>query len=98
MTRAARSASANLIDEKTLRGRKLVSTRFSRRNEIEVRLPTSSERTDADVAKATIQALEWDAFIPPGKVKITLDKGRVTLEGSVDWQYQRLQHLHRSAP
>ena len=59
-------------------------------NEIEVRLLGSSQRTDADIAKAAVQALEWDAFIPPGKVKVTVDKGWVTLEGEVDWQYQRL--------
>src|SRR3979409_1808901 len=33
-------------------------------NEIEVRLPASSERTDADIASAALRALEWDAFVP----------------------------------
>ena len=32
-------------------------------NEIEVRLPSSSERTDADIAAAAVRALEWDAAI-----------------------------------
>src|SRR4030088_2029005 len=32
-------------------------------NEIEVRLPSSAERTDADLAAAAVRALEWDAFI-----------------------------------
>ena len=59
-------------------------------NEIDVRLPSSSERTDADIARAAAQALEWDAFVPPGKVKVTVEKGWVTLDGEVDWQYQRL--------
>ena len=59
-------------------------------NDIEVRLPSSSERTDADIAKAAVQALEWDAFVPSGKVKVTVDKGWVTLDGEVDWQYQKL--------
>ena len=59
-------------------------------NDIEVRLPSSSEKTDADIAKAAIQALEWDAYVPPGKVKVTVDKGWVTLSGEVDWQYQKL--------
>jgi osmotically-inducible protein OsmY len=58
-------------------------------NEIQVRLPSSSERTDADIAKAAVQALEWDAFIPTNKVKVTVDKGWVTLDGDVDWQFQR---------
>jgi osmotically-inducible protein OsmY len=59
-------------------------------NDIEVRLPSSSERMDADIAKAAVQALEWDAFIPTDKVKVTVSKGWVTLEGDVDWQFQRL--------
>jgi osmotically-inducible protein OsmY len=58
-------------------------------NEIEVRLPSSSERTDADLAAAAVRALEWDAFIPSDKVKVTLSKGWVTLEGEVEWQFER---------
>jgi osmotically-inducible protein OsmY len=59
-------------------------------NEIEVRLPGSSQKTDSDIAKAAVQALEWDAFVPTGKVKATVDNGWVTLDGEVDWQFQRL--------
>ena len=58
-------------------------------NEIEVRLPASSERTDADLAAAAIRALEWDAFIPDNRVKVTVSKGWVTLEGEVDWLFER---------
>src|SRR5712671_5883789 len=43
-------------------------------NDIEVRLPTTSERTDADIAAAALRALEWDAFIPTDKVKVTVSK------------------------
>src|SRR5438045_1825237 len=35
-------------------------------NDIEVRLPTSSERTDADLAKAAVNALRWEAAVPAG--------------------------------
>jgi osmotically-inducible protein OsmY len=58
-------------------------------NDIEVRLPSSSERTDADIAAAAIHALEWDAFLPADKVKVSVSKGWVTLEGEVDWQFER---------
>ena len=58
-------------------------------NEIEVRLPGSSERTDADIAAAAVRALEWDAMVPADKVKVTVSKGWVTLEGEAEWQYQR---------
>ena len=58
-------------------------------NDIEVRLPFSSQRTDADIAEAAVRALEWDAFLPPDKIDITVSKGWVTLKGTVDWQYQK---------
>ena len=58
-------------------------------NDIEVRLPGSSERTDADIAAAAVRALEWDAFMPTDCVHVTVSKGWVTLEGDVEWQYQR---------
>jgi osmotically-inducible protein OsmY len=58
-------------------------------NEIEVRLAPASERTDAEIAAAAVRALEWDAFLPTGKVNVTVSKGWVTLKGEVDWQYQK---------
>jgi osmotically-inducible protein OsmY len=56
-------------------------------NDIEVRLPASSERIDADIAEAALRALEWDALIPHDKVKVTVSKGWITLKGEVEWQY-----------
>lgn len=58
-------------------------------NEIEVRLPSASERTDADIAAAVARALEWDAFIPLDRLDVTVAQGWVTLKGEVEWQYQK---------
>jgi osmotically-inducible protein OsmY len=58
-------------------------------NDIEVRLPGSAERTDADIAAAATRALQWDAMILPGTVKVTVSHGWVTLDGQVEWQFQR---------
>ena len=58
-------------------------------NEIEVRLPSSAERTDADIAAAAVRALEWDAFVSVEKLDITVSKGWVTLKGDVEWQFQK---------
>ena len=58
-------------------------------NDIEVRLPSSAERTDADIAAAAIHALEWDAFVPVDKLDVTVSKGWVTLKGDVELQYQK---------
>src|SRR4030088_818451 len=56
-------------------------------NDIEVKL--ASEHTDADIAAAALRALEWDAFVPSDKVQVTVSKGWVTLEGEVDWEFER---------
>jgi osmotically-inducible protein OsmY len=58
-------------------------------NDIEVRLPMTAERTDADIAAAAVRALEWDAVLPTEKIDVTVSKGWVTLTGEVQWQYQR---------
>jgi osmotically-inducible protein OsmY len=59
-------------------------------NDIEVRLPSSAERTDADIAAAAIHALEWDAELSIDKLDVTVSKGWVTLKGEVEWQYQKI--------
>jgi osmotically-inducible protein OsmY len=58
-------------------------------NDIEVRLPISLERTDADIAAAAVHALEWNALLPKDKIHVTVSKGWVTLKGEVEWQYQK---------
>jgi osmotically-inducible protein OsmY len=58
-------------------------------NDIEVRLSTVDEKTDQDIAKAVVRAIEWDAFIPVDKLDVTVSKGWVTLKGDVEWQYQK---------
>ena len=57
--------------------------------EIEVKLPGSSERSDADIARAAENALEWNVSVPYDRIKVTAEKGLLTLEGEVDWQYQK---------
>src|SRR3954466_828859 len=47
-------------------------------NDIEVRLPSSSERTDADIAAETVRALELDALVPLENVKVTVSRGWIT--------------------
>jgi osmotically-inducible protein OsmY len=58
-------------------------------NDLEVRLPGAAERTDADIAAAVTRALEWDAQVPVEQLDVTVSKGWVTLEGTVEWDYQR---------
>lgn len=58
-------------------------------NEIGVRLPDIVRRTDEDIARDAIRALELNASIPAGRLKATVDNGWVRLEGAVDWAFQR---------
>ena len=57
-------------------------------NDVEVRIPDASERSDEDIARAAAAALEWNVTIPEG-VQATVDNGWVTLSGQVEWQYQK---------
>ena len=56
-------------------------------NDIEVR--TSNEHTDTAIARAAANALRWDVRVPDDRIKVTVEKGWLTLKGDVDWDYQR---------
>jgi osmotically-inducible protein OsmY len=58
-------------------------------NDIEVRLPGASERTDADIAAAALRTLQSDVFVPADKINLTVSEGIVTLKGEVEWQFQK---------
>ena len=57
--------------------------------ELEVELPYFSERSDQEIAGAAAHAIAWNTLLPKDAIQVWVDKGRVTLEGAVDWQYQR---------
>ena len=56
-------------------------------NDIEVKL--SSARTDPEIAREAVHELDSHISIPSDKIKVTVKNGWVTLEGNVDWQYQK---------
>jgi osmotically-inducible protein OsmY len=57
--------------------------------EIEVRYPSEKKTADDEIAKRALSVLKWDASIPQDAVKVTVQKGWVTLSGELTWQYQR---------
>ncbi|WP_034298789.1 BON domain-containing protein [Herbaspirillum sp. RV1423] len=57
--------------------------------EIDVILPGSSQRTDADIARTAIQGLEWNTLVPKDRIKVMVEDGWITLSGDVEYQYQR---------
>ena len=58
-------------------------------NRIDVHLPSSLARTDEEIAAAAVNALRWNLSVPTGRVKVEVNDGWVTLDGDVDWQFQR---------
>ena len=56
-------------------------------NDIQIKL--AGERTDADIAKAALNALQWNVALPADKISLTVSRGFVTLMGEVPWQYQK---------
>jgi osmotically-inducible protein OsmY len=58
-------------------------------NDLEVKISGSSQRSDADIAAAALSALKWDTTVPEDRIKVTVRNGWITLEGQVDWGYQK---------
>ena len=57
-------------------------------DELEVKLLTDYQKSDEQIAKAAVDALEWNYSVP-GNVQVTVEKGWVTLNGDVEWDFQR---------
>ena len=58
-------------------------------NDIEVRVPGHAERSDSDIARAAVDALRWKWSVPGDQIKVSVSKGWITLEGDVQWQFQK---------
>lgn len=58
-------------------------------NNIEVKLPSSSERPGPELAQSVVDALRWNILVPHEDIKARVEKGWVTLEGDVNWFYQK---------
>lgn len=71
-------------------------------NEIEVRPSDVHVRDDEDIAAAAVHALEWDVEVPEQDVRLSVEDGWISVEGTVEHRYQRaavdrvLRHLHGS--
>lgn len=47
-----------------------------------------AKKDDGDVAAEIVSALRWNWEVPADKVKARVEKGWVTLDGEVEWNYQ----------
>jgi osmotically-inducible protein OsmY len=58
-------------------------------DDLEVRLPNSSTRTDTDIAHSALLALRWNIQVPDEQIKLTVTDGWITLTGEVQHQFQK---------
>jgi osmotically-inducible protein OsmY len=58
-------------------------------NDIEVRLPAIDQRPDPDIARDAVASLKSELPISHDKIKVIAKDGWITLEGAVEWQYQK---------
>jgi osmotically-inducible protein OsmY len=58
-------------------------------DELTVKLPKPLMRSDTDIAHAAVAALKWDVEVPDERIQVLVDDGWVSLDGAVDWQFQR---------
>ena len=58
-------------------------------NDIEVRLGSLDERPDPEIAREAVTAIKTQLPISGEKIKVTVERGWVMLEGELEWQYQK---------
>jgi osmotically-inducible protein OsmY len=58
-------------------------------NDVEVRLPGIDERPDPEIARQAVAAIKSQLPFSYEKIQVIVKNGWVTLEGDVEWNYQR---------
>jgi osmotically-inducible protein OsmY len=57
--------------------------------DIQIGVSPVDKRTDTEIAQAAVTALYWHSAVPEDKVTVKVEDGIVTLDGTVEWDYQR---------
>jgi osmotically-inducible protein OsmY len=57
--------------------------------DLTIKLPGTAARSDADIAQSVVSGLRFNVAVPPDRVQVMVENGWVTLEGEVEWQYQK---------
>ena len=58
-------------------------------NDIDVKLSDWNAKNDTEIAEVILSALKWNTSLPEDKIKVIVEHGWVTLEGKVEWGFQR---------
>lgn len=57
--------------------------------ELSIKASDAFQQSDTDLAHQILNTLAWDIEVPHQNIKARVENGWVTLEGEVDWQFQR---------
>lgn len=58
--------------------------------DIEVRLDPDAKKNDTEIAEALLFVLKWHSILQDEEIKLTVENGWVTLEGEVEWNFQKM--------
>ena len=58
-------------------------------DELTVKLAGDSQHKDPDIAQAAVNALDWNTSVPRNRIKVLVENGWVTLDGSVEYHFQK---------
>ncbi len=58
-------------------------------NDIKVRLPATDQRPDPEIARDILASFKTELPLTWERIKVLVNGGHVTLEGEVEWNYQR---------
>ncbi len=57
--------------------------------EIHIKYGDFGKKSDTDIAKEVLSAWKWNWEVPDQKIKVKVESGVVTLDGELEWNYQR---------
>jgi osmotically-inducible protein OsmY len=92
---AAKDGVVTLTGEVSSYAEKLAAEKAAKRvggvngvaQEIEVELPAFHRRSDAEIAAAALNALNWEVTLPKHAITVKVENGWLTLDGHVGWQF-----------
>ena len=58
-------------------------------NDLALRFAAPTMPTSTEIARTAVAVLGWNLLVPKNAITVVVDDGWLTLEGIVDWQYQK---------
>lgn len=62
--------------------------------DIQIGISPTEAKTDTEIAEAILHALKWHTAVKEEKIKISVEDGDVTLEGEVEWEFEKANAQH----